>query len=260
MSFPHALLTGLLLVALGLTGCKRGSETTLAPEAPKGDPALFARAGLTAPTTAPGMPEPGTVDIPALRDAVADPQPITEPELWRLVQETNWAHEQRRGGERPHASRPEAAQSARPGLTTFGAEDGEDETLAPEPIPAETPPPPPPPPPAPASAPRNEPPAKVRAKAAAKSPAPSGRASSDGREELERPLRRERPQAYMMEDEAPPDAKLERAPVLEQKRREIIQIIKGNAAERPSASAGGSPPPARNAPKPVASAAPASPR
>ncbi|HEX8825224.1 MAG TPA: VIT domain-containing protein, partial [Archangium sp.] len=95
MPFPRALLTGLLLAALALPGCKRSSpkaeeekvEKVQAPEGPRGDPAPFTRAGLTAPTTAPGVPETGEVDLPELREAVADPQPISDNELAQLVQQ-----------------------------------------------------------------------------------------------------------------------------------------------------------------------------
>ncbi|PTL85963.1 VIT domain-containing protein [Vitiosangium sp. GDMCC 1.1324] len=45
---------------------------------PANVPASFADAGLIAPTTAPGVPDMGAVDIAALRDAVADPKPIPE--------------------------------------------------------------------------------------------------------------------------------------------------------------------------------------
>src|SRR5690349_15928497 len=98
MSLPRVLLTGLLLATLALPGCKRSSPDdqkadeparVQEPERPKEPPAPFARAGLIAPMTAPGTADTGEVDLAELRDAVADPQALTEPELDRLVQEQN---------------------------------------------------------------------------------------------------------------------------------------------------------------------------
>jgi tetratricopeptide (TPR) repeat protein len=202
MSLPRALLTGLILAALALPGCKRSSpeaEKVQVPEAPKGDPALFARAGLTVPATAPGTVDTGAVDLTELRDAVADPQAISEPELARLVQEQN----PRRGGR---------------DLRTFGS--NEDESLGSEemeqrvaeagaPAPAGIPPPAPPPPPAP-----GEPSPYPLALEQAERPAsPPRRVGSPAPEPEERPR------------------------VLEQRRREIIQIIKGSESERASGGA-----------------------
>ncbi|WP_395805967.1 VIT domain-containing protein [Archangium minus] len=94
-------------MALAFVGCMRGATTPPIPEdtappaplaqspepvpepepvpadmpplpVPANVPASFADAGLIAPTTAPGLPDTGTVDIAALRDAVADPKPIPE--------------------------------------------------------------------------------------------------------------------------------------------------------------------------------------
>ncbi|MFL5354250.1 VIT domain-containing protein [Archangium sp.] len=257
MSLPRALLTGVLLAVLSLPGCKRDStanDTPPVPEGPKADPALFARAGLTAPVTAPGVPDPGTVDLPALRDAVADPRPISQDELARLVREANnWPNGQR-GGPRPDAARP-----ARD-LRTFGEAEGGaevDESLGSEqmeqqaahPAPSEAPPPPSPvarPEPAPA-------PATGRADAdgavdelfTGRGPRGSGSAPEDREPQL---------QAYALRD-SPPPPEPRREPALEMKRREIIQIIKGRESQRASASSdGGGHALARLAPKTKAKA------
>ena len=118
MSYPRVLLSGLLWVALASVSCMRGATTPptpvdtaspapLAPSprpvpepepvpepgpvpadmsplpVPANVPASFADAGLIAPTTAPGLPDTGAVDIAALRDAVADPKPIPEAQVRR---------------------------------------------------------------------------------------------------------------------------------------------------------------------------------
>ncbi|MFL5352852.1 DUF2135 domain-containing protein [Archangium sp.] len=60
---------------------------------PANVPAAFADAGLVAPTTAPGLPDTGAVDLAALRDGVADPKPIPEALVRRWE-----ARDQARGG------------------------------------------------------------------------------------------------------------------------------------------------------------------
>src|SRR5690242_10815712 len=113
MSLPRALRSCLLCVTLASVGCMRGASAPSPPEdvapparvsdapapvprpeplaepepltadvsplpVPANVPASFADAGLIAPTTAPGVPDMGKVDLAALRDAVADPKPIPE--------------------------------------------------------------------------------------------------------------------------------------------------------------------------------------
>ncbi|PTL81861.1 hypothetical protein DAT35_21610 [Vitiosangium sp. GDMCC 1.1324] len=122
------------------------------------------------------------------------------------------------------------------------------------PAPAEIPPPPPPPAPAPAPAPRGvSPAAKALAQAELdelrgsnffrqQPPGSSGAATSldDGapKEAAPSPRKKVMPQAYVQGDPDPTELE-ERPRVLEMKRREIIQIIKGNSSER--STAGGPP-------------------
>ncbi|HLM47207.1 MAG TPA: hypothetical protein VK458_25290, partial [Myxococcaceae bacterium] len=109
MSFPRALLTGLLLATLALTGCKRDAskEETPAPEAPKVDSAPFLRAGLTAPTTVPGVRETGAVDLAELREGMADPQSMSAEEVAALV----WKERQLREGPSGDGNRPDVPRN-----------------------------------------------------------------------------------------------------------------------------------------------------
>ncbi|WNG54477.1 DUF2135 domain-containing protein [Archangium gephyra] len=207
MSLPRALLTGFLLAALALPGCKRSSpdeEKPPVPAAPKAAPEPFARAGLTAPNAVPGVRDTGTVDLPALSDAVADPQPVTEEELMRLVVAANWRGVQPADEPRTGAPQAGAPRPGRHDVQTFGAAEV-DESLGSEQMegataqaPADASPPPPPPPPSPAAM------AEPVTESAPRAEAPA--ASADGEEVFE-----------------------ERPRVLEMKRREIIQIIKGGS-------------------------------
>jgi tetratricopeptide (TPR) repeat protein len=221
MSFPRALLTGLLLATLTLPGCKRDAskEETPVPEAPKADPTPFLRAGLTAPTTVPGVQETGAVDLQELREAMADPQPISEEELAQLV----WKERQRREGQ-PGGPGQRGTQRGGEGtrrniprdIRTFGANSEEDESLGSEEREVAVT----------AAAPMHDPSlADDEADALAGAPA----------EERPAPRPAAAPSPALMEEE--------REPVLEQKRREIIQIIKGNA----EGSSGGASAPARRA-------------
>jgi tetratricopeptide (TPR) repeat protein len=231
MSLPRALLTGLLLAALALPGCKRSSpdeEKPAVPEAPKADPGPFARAGLTAPTTVPGVQDTGTVDLPALRDAVADPQPVTEEQLFRLVGEANPHGGQPTGGPRP----------TRRNIRTFGANDEADvdESLGSEEMEAGLA----------QAAPLPPAPMPVA------EPAPSAEQPMEDAESPELAEPPERLRRHAAAAAAPPtDGYEERPRVLEQKRREIIQIIKGGSSERASSGGrggGAAPSPARRAP------------
>ncbi|MFY0563717.1 VIT domain-containing protein [Archangium lansingense] len=214
MSFPRALLTGLLLAALALPGCKRSSsdeEKPQVPEAPKADLAPpFVRAGLTAPATVPGVQEPGIVDLPALRDAVADPQAVTEEELMRLVGEANWRGGEPVTGPRTGAQRPSRRNPSTPGEAevdeSLGSEDME-EQIARAPGGA-------PPPPAPII--ETEAPPRAEPDHRPPAPEPAVAAPMDHEEFAE-----------------------ERPRVLEQKRREIIQIIKGGSERASSTGRGG---------------------
>ncbi|WP_257454722.1 VIT domain-containing protein [Archangium lipolyticum] len=223
MSLPRALLTGLLLAALSLSGCERDSRSdekkAPEPELPQADPSLFARAGLTAPTTVPGVPDPGTVNLSELREAMADPQPVTEPDLWNLVREANWREDgQPPGQRRVKAERSDEEHSTtgssvhpqlrRKDLRTFGQADDEDASRRAErsdhpsvELLTREEPAPPPPRPAPAPEP-----------ATARAPAAEPVIPADYAEQRSKMARYERPR------------------VLEQKRREVIQIIKGSGA------------------------------
>jgi tetratricopeptide (TPR) repeat protein len=192
MPSPRALVTGLLLVVLFPPGCKRSDPAgppppvpSVAQPAPTSSP--FERAGLTAPTTQAGTGDPRSVNLPALRDAVADPEAVTESELERLVSEANGL--------------PEPTREARPG--TGEHEEGESADLLRE----------------------LEYDSEPRSSAAPPPPAPVGEAPA----EMAAPAAEEEPSR----------------PRLEQRRREIIQIIKGAPGKPEAAPA---PPPV---PRPV---------
>ncbi|HYO66887.1 MAG TPA: hypothetical protein VEU33_12455, partial [Archangium sp.] len=153
------------------------------------------------------------MDLPALRDAVADPRPVTEQELFRLVGEANRHGGQPPGGPRTGAPQAGAPRPSRRDIRTFGAAEVDDSlgseqmegALAPAPTGA-----PPPPPPEPRVEPA--PVAEVQPSRWAEAPA-AAPMDGDGLDFAERPR------------------------VLAQKRREIIQIIKGGSSDR--ASSGG---------------------
>ncbi|WP_338864492.1 DUF2135 domain-containing protein [Myxococcus stipitatus] len=89
------LLPAVLLMCLLSTGCERGpappqpppkSSPSPEPGAPRAiTPEDFVKAGLKAPTSAPGVPDPGEVDLVALRDAMAQPQSLSQQDLKALL-------------------------------------------------------------------------------------------------------------------------------------------------------------------------------
>jgi predicted small secreted protein len=106
--FPTAVLLTCLVVA----GCNRDS-TSKPPVAPQPEaPARaaltppFEKAGLVAPTTVPGQPDPGAVDLAELRDSVADPQVLSEEQLAKLLRSGG-------SGEQHEEQRLRAAHSER---------------------------------------------------------------------------------------------------------------------------------------------------
>jgi tetratricopeptide (TPR) repeat protein len=84
------LSTAVLLTCLAIAGCNRDSGSKPAPppvpEAPARAPLTpaFEKAGLVAPKTVPGQPDPGTVDLAELRDSVADPVVLSEAQIAEL--------------------------------------------------------------------------------------------------------------------------------------------------------------------------------
>jgi len=217
MSLPRAPLPGVLLAFLLLAGCQRETPpqapppvafdkktpdqapvATTPPPATEPDPApllqapreapppAFAKAGLTAPATVSGTPEPGKVDVPALRDAVANPVRMTEKEVEKLLSE---ARKAQAGADAERNAANAAAREAQDALAEV-MEEPRDSALS------GSPPPPP----------RLEaPPRPTAAPAPASAPAPRADLG-EAEEAAPRPYRR-----------------------LEQKRREIIQIIKGSS-------------------------------
>ncbi|MBM7119262.1 VIT domain-containing protein [Archangium primigenium] len=245
MSPTRVSLSGVLLAVLLLAGCQRDPapqppppekiqgpppeaspvpspvatpEPLPARQAPRvTPPPAFAQAGLTMPTTLAGTPDPGSVDVPALQDAVADPVRMTEQDIEKLradARQRAWE----RGVTFPSSSSPgaPAGEPARSGsLSNFGSAQAEalggpeDMAMPAEEAERDAPrqAPPPPPPPAPAAAPRPSAPAAA---------APQ----EDFASAAEAPARAERP-------------------VMRQQRREIIQIIKGSAGGSLGGLAGG---------------------
>src|SRR6218665_1333537 len=217
MSLPRAPLPGVLLAFLLLAAYQRETPpqapppvafdkktpdqapgATTPPPATEPDPApllqapreapppAFAKAGLTAPATVSGTPEPGKVDVPALRDAVANPVRMTEKEVEKLLSE---ARKAQAGADAERNAANAAAREAQDALAEV-MEEPRDSALS------GSPPPPP----------RLEaPPRPTAAPAPASAPAPRADLG-EAEEAAPRPYRR-----------------------LEQKRREIIQIIKGSS-------------------------------
>nr|WP_254379963.1 VIT domain-containing protein [Corallococcus exiguus] len=68
------------------SGCKRDADVPSPPKAaaPAETPAPFLQAGLVAPATVAGQPDTGEVDLAALRDSVADPKVLSEEEVAAL--------------------------------------------------------------------------------------------------------------------------------------------------------------------------------
>ncbi|MCY1001895.1 hypothetical protein OWM54_32540 [Myxococcus sp. MISCRS1] len=75
-----------LLLCLAMVGCERKASTA-PPSAPQPatTPDSFAKAGLTAPATVPGVIEPGEVDVAELRDALANPTLLDDEAMERLL-------------------------------------------------------------------------------------------------------------------------------------------------------------------------------
>jgi tetratricopeptide (TPR) repeat protein len=77
----------LLLLWLLSWGCTRGTPSAPTPPTPSAsqeEVARFKKAGLTAPAAAPGQADTGEVNLAELRDAMADPQVLTEQQLAEL--------------------------------------------------------------------------------------------------------------------------------------------------------------------------------
>ncbi|AGC47319.1 hypothetical protein MYSTI_06046 [Myxococcus stipitatus DSM 14675] len=142
-------------------GCERGASS--APPKPPSAPESFIKAGLRAPVSVPGVPDPGEVDLVALRDALAQPQTLTDKDLGRLLRAGTLQGEAPRDGDSLYLgeSRRDATRNG-----------GEYEENAPPHV--EVAAPTPPSPPRPASAPR----AAVR-------PAPASEPSSSSGAEME---------------------------------------------------------------------------
>ncbi|NPC48647.1 DUF2135 domain-containing protein [Corallococcus sp. AB032C] len=76
-----------LLMGVLASGCKRDADVPPPPPkaaAPSETPAPFLQAGLVAPATLAGQPDTGEVDLAALRDSVADPKVLSEEEVAAL--------------------------------------------------------------------------------------------------------------------------------------------------------------------------------
>ncbi|NRD52961.1 DUF2135 domain-containing protein [Corallococcus exiguus] len=75
-----------LLMGVLASGCKRDADVPSPPKAaaPAETPAPFLQAGLVAPATVAGQPDTGEVDLAALRDSVADPKVLSEEEVAAL--------------------------------------------------------------------------------------------------------------------------------------------------------------------------------
>ncbi|MCP3098856.1 DUF2135 domain-containing protein [Myxococcus sp. K15C18031901] len=105
-------LTSALLLCLLLAGCERGASPANPPPATPqtggAPPETFAKAGLVAPITVPGVSDPGQVDLEALREAVAHPQVLSEAALADLESPEGSLIEER---SRPRAQLPSAAPS-----------------------------------------------------------------------------------------------------------------------------------------------------
>ncbi|NVJ23101.1 hypothetical protein HUW62_17920, partial [Myxococcus sp. AM011] len=82
------LSTAVLLLCLVMAGCERGSTPPPVAPAPKpqAPPESFLKAGLAAPVTAPGVIDPGEVNVADLRDGLADPRILSEQDLEKLLQ------------------------------------------------------------------------------------------------------------------------------------------------------------------------------
>src|SRR5215217_2422746 len=132
------LSPAVLLLCLVMTGCERGSTPPPVAPAPKpqAPPESFLKAGLAAPVTAPGVTDPGEVNVAELRDGLADPRILSEEDLQTLL---------RSGPRRPPAPTGELEPVEGNPAPVEEARLAEDVALG-------AAPPPPPPPPSPASA------------------------------------------------------------------------------------------------------------
>lgn len=129
------LTTAVLLLCLVMAGCERGSTPPPVAPAPKpqAPPESFLKAGLAAPVTAPGVIDPGEVNVAELRDGLADPRILSEQDLQKMLQS---------GRQEP--STPTGEMES--------VEGGLDEARAAPDVALGAAPPPPPPPPSPAPA------------------------------------------------------------------------------------------------------------
>ncbi|WP_371876575.1 VIT domain-containing protein [Pyxidicoccus fallax] len=190
----------------------------------------------------PGEVDPGEVDLEELRDSVADPEVLSEAQVAELSRE---------GIARRRAEQGMVAENL-DGVEL--AHDGETQLAAMEPAPGAAAPPPPPPPQAAAPAPSTEGGGiqggvvgGVVGGVIGGRVAPSSRAAA-AREE-------DRARAQAMAYEA--RTQEERGRVLEQRRREIIQVIKGGEAAKADPS---KPAPPEDLPTPVLPKVEAAPR
>ncbi|RKH33260.1 DUF2135 domain-containing protein [Corallococcus praedator] len=234
--------TLLLLTGFLASGCKRDSEapasnpatptapkSASAPPAPGPAPAPFAQAGLVAPVTAAGQPDTGEVDLAALRDSVADPKVLSEQELLALSD--------------PHGRQAEdpsdvamAVPTAAPPSSGAAYEDapglGEDAAML-----RQVPPPPPPR----RAMPENRPSRSERPAPAVREPEPDRLEGSVAGGVIGGVVGGQLGSGASAGAPPPSAPAPSEARVLEQKRREIIQIIKGGRGGGSEALAGPSP-------------------
>lgn len=111
-----------LLMGVLASGCKRDADVAPPPKAaaPSETPAPFIQAGLVSPATVAGQPDTGEVDLAALRDSVADPKVLSEEEVAALSP----------AAARPPRNRALADATAPPGSRALAAPGlGESEVL-----------------------------------------------------------------------------------------------------------------------------------
>ncbi|MBZ4416850.1 VIT domain-containing protein [Myxococcus sp. RHSTA-1-4] len=246
MHLPR-LSTALLLTCLAVAGCNRDSGSKSTPPTTPETPARaslspeFEKAGLVAPKTAPGQPDPGEVDLAELRDSVADPVVLSEAQIAELSR-TRLAQRPPGDGDRDEGAVQEEVEY----------DDGHRPRPAMAPMPTGTPPPPPP------------------------SPAEDGIESGVqggvvggvvggvlgeriGGEMAQRPgSGGARAEAEAMRERAVAMERRDSPRTLEQKRMNVIQIIKGGGGAAEPAS--GKPEPAEDLPTPVLPKVEAAPR
>ncbi|HLL02589.1 MAG TPA: VIT domain-containing protein [Myxococcaceae bacterium] len=108
--------TALLLVWFLTAGCTRGTSPVPPTETPRppteAEVTRFKAAGLTAPATAPGREDTGTVDLAQLRDSVADPRVLTDEQVQELQRESLEAQRAAQGESADGASSAAAEMEA----------------------------------------------------------------------------------------------------------------------------------------------------